>query len=480
MQRTRQERRGWIGRQIGGFGAAALGLMLVFTLSSGCGPEAGEDPQPVAASGGLGTLLFRLTLEDDVQGFHFEVWDSQGELAAQRYVGLERENAPAVPEEGIGAGHRFADSFFLLPVDDYEVRVSPMRAEGEPSEDCAPAEAAVGVVAGQTVEVELVSRCGGEGPGGLDLLIILNHPPELVSAEYAPSKWLETCEPLTIVVAAEDPDGDPVTYAWTMLEAPDGGSYDLDADGTVADFLSDTPGDYALEVTVCDSVGEGGGACTSLVLPIHVQEYLPLSSIAYWRLDEAAGDVAADSVGDHDGTLHGPTWQPSPCGAALAFDGEQDWVELGPFEHPMEGTYEVWFQGSAVDDSYQSLLDGQYIRVGVRERQIFAHLYDLDLGRFLYPQSQRSLDDGRWYHVALTWQPGEVSLYLDGELVDQQAWSGNLGQEGNVYVLGADWIGGRTYNFAGLIDNVAMYDRALDADEVTGRFEGGRCCHWNP
>ena len=75
---------------------------------------------------------------------------------------------------------------------------------------------------------------------------------------------------------------------------------------------------------------------------------------------------------------------------------------------------------------------------------------------------------GTTYHVVATYSSEQAVLYLDGESVGVQ---GNpaavILDSGDPYFLGA-FDGGLP--FAGLIDDVQIYDRVLTADEVQGIF----------
>lgn len=52
-----------------------------------------------------------------------------------------------------------------------------------------------------------------------------------------------------------DPDGDPLTYQWTLLSAPSGSAGYFSSDAATADpyFHWDIPGDYTFELQVCDA-----------------------------------------------------------------------------------------------------------------------------------------------------------------------------------------------------------------------------------
>lgn len=63
----------------------------------------------------------------------------------------------------------------------------------------------------------------------------------------------------TVTAAAEDPDGDPITFAWTVASRPTGSTASLSATNAASVSITpDVAGEYVLQVTVSD--GRGGQA----------------------------------------------------------------------------------------------------------------------------------------------------------------------------------------------------------------------------
>jgi hypothetical protein len=80
--------------------------------------------------------------------------------------------------------------------------------------------------------------------------------------------------------------------------------------------------------------------------------------------------------------------------------------------------------------------------------------------------SQTHLGLHRWYHVAVTDNAGEIRLYIDGLL--DKACDGGYGIPAQI---SASVMIGRTnpdslFYFDGIIDEVAVFDRAITADEI--------------
>ena len=87
-----------------------------------------------------------------------------------------------------------------------------------------------------------------------------------------------------------------------------------------------------------------------------------------------------------------------------------------------------------------------------------------------YLDSGYVLPAGEWHHVAATYDGTTARLYVDGKLAASLPFSGNVG-DSNTWRIGAYGANPVGY-FAGLIDEVQIYDRALSSDEVA-TLEGG-------
>ena len=181
---------------------------------------------------------------------------------ASETVQLENEAAPA---SLVGPGeHAFADGLFVLPPGAYRVCAAPLAGEG-PSAECGMVEDIADVSADTTTEIVLYSQCAGDANGGLDTVVALNDQPQITDISLSPSKFITVCESATVAVTATDPDGDELSYGWSVASGPDGSR--LRTDGGEATF-SGPAGDYELALSVED--GHGGAA--SLSFPVHVSD----------------------------------------------------------------------------------------------------------------------------------------------------------------------------------------------------------------
>lgn len=92
--------------------------------------------------------------------------------------------------------------------------------------------------------------------------------------------------------------------------------------------------------------------------------------------------------------------------------------------------------------------------------------------RFVPPAE--TLKRGRWHHVAIIsrMQQPQMQLYLDGVLLapDVPGEKFNYAQRGHPLLLGSSTVKGQEW-FTGVIDEVAIYRRALTAEEIAVRAD---------
>lgn len=300
-----------------------------------------------ANAGTTGTLRFGLSTDatHDVASVHYSIVpsteDCSGAPVAERDVPLEEEALPlGLRAPGVGSGHRFADAFVTLEPGAYLICATPLSESGNPSAECAPAEALASVLSGATTETTLVSVCVGAESGGLDAVTVLDTPPHIDDLQIEPSKFVTSCETATFEVEATDPDGDELSYEWQVVT----GHAPLSSEDSEARFGPAAAGDYEVEITVRDAYGQG----SSLTFPVHVSasDECPACDASTWQptqklipSDGGPADTFQVSVsvsGERAllGTFSDEDDEAEP-GVAYAFErSETDWVETQSFTAP--------------------------------------------------------------------------------------------------------------------------------------------------
>jgi len=207
------------------------------------------------------------------------------------------------------------------------------------------------------------------------------------------------------------------------------------------------------------------------------------SLVGWWKLDDGAGTVAAESSGRSvEGELFGdPAWDTEGIfGGCLLFDGADDYIFIdGQFELP-EYTMAVWFRA---DEAGQRDILSAYA-VGVQHGILlelqaegtlrFLHRFPLGTGGGNNIYTTTTYDDGAWYHAAFMKSTDEIALYVNGEEVDRMADNSTFdpGDSFGLAVGVLDNERGADRLWLGAMDDVRVHDRALSEAEVQGIMRG--------
>jgi hypothetical protein len=202
--------------------------------------------------------------------------------------------------------------------------------------------------------------------------------------------------------------------------------------------------------------------------------------ISRWKLDEASGNTTADSAGANAGMLSGPMRMAAgfpgakyPNTGALLFDGEDDFVELGTANLPANNrpqSVAFWFNITAMPAEEQicvSLTDGadggNRLKLGFRGNRVAAWKKGGDDLVTAPPVP------AGWHHFAYTYDGTNHILYVDGSEAGKSTVAADTGAAA-VARMGAGH--NNAENFAGQLDEVRVYGRALTAAEVTSLRNG--------
>jgi len=204
-------------------------------------------------------------------------------------------------------------------------------------------------------------------------------------------------------------------------------------------------------------------------------------------------EMAADSSGNGNTcTLHnGPTWQPSggQIGGALEFDGNEDYVTIAESSDFKFGTSDfsmgAWVKTSATTKSY--IIDSYRGTEGEVGCQIVMNAdgtvyFEVRGGTLLQITSTVTINDGTWHHIfGSADRDSSMNLYIDGACAATGGTNSDEINNNNPVLIGANaWRTNPLGSFfSGIIDDVRIYNRALDANEVYPPIDGaGLVGHW--
>ncbi len=204
------------------------------------------------------------------------------------------------------------------------------------------------------------------------------------------------------------------------------------------------------------------------------------SCVAYWKFDEGTGSTLADSSQyEHNGTITGATWVNGKIGNALEFDGSEDYVNV-PHTTDLnldQITIEGWIyptyipatgflhiikkgaQGTTINTNYRLCIHDKLLSLGVGDGASW----------YGYYESATELTTNKWYHVAVTYDGYNASIYLNGVRNNNYTSSTQHIPVNQTEALRIGDNYGIEY-YQGKIDEMAIYNRELSETEVIKRY----------
>ncbi|MCG2826397.1 MAG: right-handed parallel beta-helix repeat-containing protein, partial [Thermoplasmatales archaeon] len=200
--------------------------------------------------------------------------------------------------------------------------------------------------------------------------------------------------------------------------------------------------------------------------------------IASWHFNENAGDTVYDSSGNNnDGAVYGAIWTTGVNGSALSFDGENDYVEV-PDNDSLDITdaitIEAWIYpkgwgegslGSIADKNWQT---GYAFYLKNTEGQESIKFASNNAG-VVQTADSGSITLNEWQHVVVTYDRQNVVFYVNGINKGGGAETNAIGTNSESLFIGNDM--GTACTFNGIIDEVRIYNRALNATEIQAHYE---------
>jgi len=196
------------------------------------------------------------------------------------------------------------------------------------------------------------------------------------------------------------------------------------------------------------------------------QEILSPALVAYWKLDEEDGVAVTDSAGANDATVIGAaSWQPDAghVKGALLLDGEDDHISAPAVLNPSKGPFSVflWAKGGAPGQVLLSQTGGaNWLRAAPSSGALQTELNEPGRNIMKNLQSSAVITDGAWHRVGLVRSGASRALYVDDVEVAREVLA-KLPDSGNGFHLGAGGALAAGTFWAGLIDDVRIYSRAV-------------------
>lgn len=193
--------------------------------------------------------------------------------------------------------------------------------------------------------------------------------------------------------------------------------------------------------------------------------------IGYWDFENIKDGVVRDISGNcKNGIIHGsPEIVDGRFGKALRFKTNEDYVDFREAIIPENDfTISVWLN---CDDIEHQFFLGQYKykAVGRLDLAVRNGAIRIQIDKII--DSTKLIVANEWNHLAFSRKDKLVRIYLNGEIVTEK--------ENNVKVIGSEplilgklFVPNRNdFNFAGVIDELKIWNSALSEQEVKTEFK---------
>ena len=188
---------------------------------------------------------------------------------------------------------------------------------------------------------------------------------------------------------------------------------------------------------------------------------------------ERVGGAAIDVVGAIDGDTSG----------ALRLSGDAQYVRLAPLDALAasgEVSLECWFRRDDTSAAQPILgfSDGAALGPHLWNHEtgdkLYANFVSVETGDHTVSSGEGVVQAGAWHHAVATFDGSVGRLYLDGARIGETSVGDALRLDGDLYIGFRAAVGDApAVSFAGSIDEVAVYDHALDASTIRRHRNAG-------
>ena len=300
----------------------------------------------------------------------------------------------------------------------------------------------------------------------------------------------DTTKPVVVITAPRDGNTVSATLAVSANAVDDiavaGVTFKLDgvalgAEDTSAPYsvswnsTTAANGAHVLTAVARDTSNNTAESLSVNVVVLNTVAQVPAGLVAAYSFDAGSGTTAADISGKgNTGTLANATWTAAgKFGSALTFDGTSSQVNI-PDNTTLDltngMTLSAWVYPTNASAAWRTVI------LKESAADLVYGLYSSSNTGF--PQGMRfaggvaqaasgtaALPVNTWSYLAVTYDGANVRMYVNAVLTGTIAATGNMANSANPLRIGGNAIWGEF--FAGRIDEVRIFNRALPVAEVT-------------
>ncbi len=277
------------------------------------------------------------------------------------------------------------------------------------------------------------------------------------------------------------------TYGYEPLSVLFDASYSLACDNSISsyewDFGDNTTGQgenvshtYAAGVwspslTVENTVGKSNTLQKEItVLPSAVPNL-----VLYLNFDNSVTDLSGkNNHGEWQGV---ESFEEGITGQATSMDGTSNGTYvLVDSDETLDGinqlTISVWAKKNDAEIGETILLKHLGYHLSIESDRIYTYLFNSLDTRLNLSKTTEDIHDDEWHHYALTYDGSTAKIYLDSQEIASAEFSGAIAENPtrDIYIGKNPWGN----NFNGLIDELRIYDRGLNSEEILALYENDK------
>lgn len=204
--------------------------------------------------------------------------------------------------------------------------------------------------------------------------------------------------------------------------------------------------------------------------------------IAWWKLEEAEGTIYDETDNDNDGIYNGALYQQAgQVDYALGFDGVNDYVTVPDADNLKPGNITLmgWVKFRAIPYAGDCWMIGKRltpsagysdIAYAIVRRGAGANKAKITIEAFSTSAQSTTIfsasNTNQWFHFCGTYDGTYLKIYINGQLKGTVTHVGTLSSSTGSLILVSP-----SNQTALDLDEVAIWDRALTADEIATYYE---------
>lgn len=195
--------------------------------------------------------------------------------------------------------------------------------------------------------------------------------------------------------------------------------------------------------------------------------------ISFWNLDENQGVTANDQKGSNHGIISDATWVSGISGSCLSFDGTKGNVNIPnhPSLNPLQSITMMAWVKTHDNKTTKIVQKGDWDGHGLGQGKWDgwnAHIRTADnISHTVHWLGGLPIFD-EWYHLAMTFDGSILKFYVNGQLRNSKAVTGDLKVNTRNASIGSD--NGAQKFLTGEIDEVKIFGSALSQTEIQSNY----------